>query len=59
MKLKIKDLQKHFYTQDDRFYTTKEIMTKPVIQGEWIPYREYVRVLTQLVKLRNHGVQKR
>ena len=52
-KLKVKDLQKHYYTKDDRFYTTNEIISKPVIKGEWIPYNEYVRVLTQLIKLKN------
>jgi hypothetical protein len=58
MKIKIKDLQRHFYTEDDRFYTTKEIMEKPIVQGEWIPYREYVRVLKQLVKLKNKPTSK-
>ena len=61
--LKVKDLQNYYYTEDDRFYTTKEIRTKPVIDGKWIPYKEYdgkwipykeyIRVLIQLVKLKN------
>lgn len=55
-KLKIKDLEKHFYTEDDRFYTTKEIMKKPIVQGNWIPYNEYVRILTQLVRIKNKQV---
>jgi hypothetical protein len=53
MKIKVKDLQRHYYTEDDRFYTTKDIMEKPVVKGEWIPYKEYIRVLTQLVKMKN------
>ena len=52
-RLKVKDLQRHYYTEDERFYSTKDIITKPVVQGEWIPYQEYIRVLRQLVKLKN------
>jgi len=51
--IKGKDLQRHYYTEDDRFYTTKEIMEKPVVQGQWIPYLEYMRVLKQLAKAKN------
>lgn len=55
-KVKVKDLQRHYYTDDDRFYTTKEIMKKPIIDGEWIPYNEYIKVLIQLVKLKNKSL---
>jgi len=58
-KLKIRDLQRHYYTDDNRFYTTKEIMNKPIIDGDWIPYNEYKRVLIQLVKLKNKLAIKR
>lgn len=58
-KLNIKNLQCHYFTKDDRFYTTKEIMNRPVVQGEWIPYNEYIRVLVQLIKLKNKHIQAR
>lgn len=58
-KLNINNLQVHYFTKDDRFYTTKEIANRPLSDGEWIPYKEYIRVLIQLVKLKNKNINAR
>lgn len=51
-RIKVEDLRRHFYTVDDRGYDSTEICEN-VIDGLWIPYKEYQRVLIQLVKLKN------
>jgi hypothetical protein len=48
---KISDLQAHYFTNNDNFYSTEEII-EGKLEGKWIPYAEYLRVLNQIIKLK-------
>lgn len=51
-KLKVKDIQPHFYTEDERFYSSKEIKQLKD-DSAWIPYKDYMSLVIKYVKLKN------
>ena len=44
--------QRHYYTADKVSYSSKEI-SENCLEGNWVPYNEYIRVVKKLDLLKS------